>query len=67
MAVFSLMAIGGTGLGPVVSGWIELRTSVGYKWIAWVPFMCGVLPLYLIHSHLFNPNPTLHREKKTAS
>ena len=43
MAVFSLMAIGGTGLGPVVSGWIELRTNVGYKWIAWVPFMCVVL------------------------
>ena len=34
MAVFSICAFAGTGLGPAVSGYIELKK--GWRWIEWV-------------------------------
>lgn len=34
MSVFSICAFAGTGLGPAVSGYIELKK--GWRWIEWV-------------------------------
>lgn len=34
MAIFSICAFAGTGLGPAVSGYIELK--MGWRWISWV-------------------------------
>ena len=34
MAIFSITAFAGTGLGPAVSGYIELK--LGWRWISWV-------------------------------
>ncbi|KAI5830150.1 MFS general substrate transporter [Schizophyllum commune Tattone D] len=36
MALFSIAAIGGTGLGPVASGWIEMNPHLGWRWIQWI-------------------------------
>ncbi|KAF4570112.1 hypothetical protein EYR36_009918 [Pleurotus pulmonarius] len=36
MALFSVAAIGGTGLGPVFAGWIEMNTNLEWRWIQWV-------------------------------
>ncbi|GAA5908018.1 hypothetical protein JCM8208_004025 [Rhodotorula glutinis] len=47
MAIFSIMAFAGTGLGPAVSGYIELK--LGWRWISWVQMMlCGVLTVLII-------------------
>ena len=39
MALFSIAAIGGTGLGPVASGWIEMNPHLGWRWIQWIQMM----------------------------
>ena len=41
MAIFSLAAIGGTGLGPIISGWIEM--NLGWRWIQWIQMMYGFI------------------------
>ncbi|GAA5861875.1 hypothetical protein JCM5353_007126, partial [Sporobolomyces roseus] len=47
MAIFSISAFGGTGLGPAVSGYIELK--MGWRWIQWVQMMCaGCLAIGII-------------------
>lgn len=40
MAFFALAAIGGTGLGPVGAGWIEMDPRLEWRWIQWIHFMC---------------------------
>jgi MFS family permease len=39
MALFSLAAIGGAGLGPLMSGWIEVNPHLGWRWIQWIQMM----------------------------
>ncbi|GJE93234.1 MFS general substrate transporter [Phanerochaete sordida] len=39
MAMFSLAAIGCTGLGPVAAGWIEMNRHLGWRWIQWIHFI----------------------------
>ncbi|GAA5997050.1 hypothetical protein JCM5350_001573 [Sporobolomyces pararoseus] len=47
MAVFSICAFAGTGLGPAVSGYIELKK--GWRWIEWVQMMfAGVNAIAII-------------------
>ncbi|GAA5899377.1 MFS transporter [Sporobolomyces salmoneus] len=47
MAVFSISAFLGTGLGPAVSGYIELKK--GWRWIEWVQMMfAGLLAVGII-------------------
>ncbi|KAJ7623750.1 MFS polyamine transporter [Roridomyces roridus] len=42
MALFSVAAIGGTGIGPVVAGWIEMNPKLEWRWIQWIQMMiCG--------------------------
>jgi hypothetical protein len=37
MAIFALATIAGTGLGPLISGYIEAR--LGWRWIQWILMM----------------------------
>ncbi|GAA5918369.1 hypothetical protein JCM1841_002191 [Sporobolomyces salmonicolor] len=47
MSIFSICAFAGTGLGPAVSGYIELKK--GWRWIEWVQMMvAGVLAVGII-------------------
>ena len=39
MSIFALMAIGGTGVGPVYAGWIEMNSKLEWKWIQWIHMM----------------------------
>ena len=39
MALFTLIAIGGTGLAPVYAGWISINPNLEWKWIQWVHMM----------------------------
>ena len=39
MSIFSAAALGGTGLGPVVAGWVELNPKLGWRWIQWIQMM----------------------------
>lgn len=39
MSIFSAAALGGTGLGPVVAGWIELNPKLEWRWIQWIQMM----------------------------
>ncbi|KAF9461064.1 major facilitator superfamily domain-containing protein [Collybia nuda] len=42
MSIFVLSAIGGTGLGPIVAGWIEMNPQLEWRWIEWIQMMlCG--------------------------
>lgn len=49
MALFSLAAIGGAGLGPLMSGWIEVNPHLEWRWIQWIQMMyepVATLPFY---------------------
>lgn len=39
MSIFSLAAIGGTGLGAVMAGWVEMNPHLGWRWIQWIQMM----------------------------
>ena len=39
MSVFAIAAIGGTGLGPVIAGWVEMNPHLEWRWIQWLQFM----------------------------
>jgi len=39
MSIFALLAVGGTGFGPVYSGWIEMNPRLEWKWIHWIHMM----------------------------
>ncbi|KAJ6580957.1 MFS polyamine transporter [Mycena capillaripes] len=46
MAIFSLAAIGGTALGPLAAGWVEMNPKLGWRWIQWIQMIiCGVYSL----------------------
>ncbi|KAF4576949.1 hypothetical protein EYR36_004933 [Pleurotus pulmonarius] len=36
MALFSAAAVGGTGVGPIFAGWIEMNPRLDWRWIQWV-------------------------------
>ncbi|KAF8884047.1 major facilitator superfamily domain-containing protein [Gymnopilus junonius] len=48
MSIFSLMALGGTGLGPVFAGWIEMNPKLEWRWIQWVEMIICALFLVLL-------------------
>lgn len=39
MALFSAAAVGGTGVGPIFAGWIEMNPRLDWRWIQWVQLM----------------------------
>jgi len=39
MAIFSVAAIGGTGIGPVAAGWIEANPRFEWRWIQYLHAM----------------------------
>lgn len=39
MAIFSLAAVGCTGLGAVVAGWVDMNKHMGWRWIQWLHLM----------------------------
>lgn len=39
MCLFSVAALGATGLGPVFAGWIELDSHLEWRWIQWIHAM----------------------------
>ncbi|KAK2462261.1 hypothetical protein APHAL10511_005757 [Amanita phalloides] len=44
MAIFTMGALGGTALGPIIAGWIEMNPHLEWRWIQWIQMMnCGVL------------------------
>lgn len=36
MSIFSVTAIGGTGIGPVAAGWIAANPHLQWRWIQWL-------------------------------
>ncbi|KAK0497399.1 MFS polyamine transporter [Armillaria luteobubalina] len=43
MTFFTAAAIGGTGVGPIMAGWIEMNERLEWKWIQWIQMMiCGI-------------------------
>ncbi|KAF8803716.1 MFS polyamine transporter [Phlegmacium glaucopus] len=48
MSIFALLAIGGVGLGPVYSGWIEINPKLEWKWIQWTHMMLSAVYLLLV-------------------
>ncbi|KAK0440945.1 MFS polyamine transporter [Desarmillaria tabescens] len=43
MTIFTIAAIGGTGVGPIMAGWIEMNQRLEWKWIQWIQMMiCGM-------------------------
>ncbi|KAJ7780216.1 major facilitator superfamily domain-containing protein [Mycena maculata] len=46
MAIFSAAALGGTGIGPIVAGWIEINPRLEWRWIQWIQMiLCGAYSL----------------------
>lgn len=56
MALFAFSAIGSTGLGPLLAGWIESSGHLGWRWIQWIstmyvdhsPLVTVIRPLYAV-------------------
>ncbi|KAF9054676.1 MFS polyamine transporter [Panaeolus papilionaceus] len=48
MSMFSVVAVGGTGLGPVFAGWIEMNTKLEWRWIQWIQMMICAVYLVLL-------------------
>lgn len=38
MSLFALMALLGTGLGPVTMAWVEANPRLQWRWIHWIQF-----------------------------
>ncbi|KAG9309878.1 major facilitator superfamily domain-containing protein [Chiua virens] len=36
MSLFAIAALGSTGLGPMLAGWIESNYHLGWRWIQWI-------------------------------
>ncbi|THH11400.1 hypothetical protein EW146_g8061 [Bondarzewia mesenterica] len=36
MSIFSVTAVGGTGIGPVAAGWIATNPRLQWRWIQWI-------------------------------
>ncbi|KAF7371056.1 Drug transporter [Mycena sanguinolenta] len=46
MAIFSVAALSGSGLGPLAAGWIEMNHRLQWRWIQWIQMIiCGVYSL----------------------
>ncbi|KAH0836451.1 MFS general substrate transporter [Lanmaoa asiatica] len=41
MALFATAAVGATGLGPLLAGWIESNNHLGWRWIQWISAIVG--------------------------
>ncbi|KAH7908595.1 major facilitator superfamily domain-containing protein [Hygrophoropsis aurantiaca] len=39
MSIFALAAVASTGLGPVISGWVDANPHLGWRWIQWIHAM----------------------------
>ena len=50
MSIFALMAIGGTGFGPIYAGWVEINPKLEWKWIQWIHMMQVIPRLTLTES-----------------
>ncbi|KAF8884049.1 MFS polyamine transporter [Gymnopilus junonius] len=48
MSIFSVIALGGTGLGPVFAGWIEMNPKLEWRWIQWIQMIICALFLVLL-------------------
>ena len=55
MSVFALIALGGTGFGPVYSGWIEMNPKLEWKWIQWIHMMQVIPRGWKMETHFFPP------------
>ncbi|KAF4610850.1 hypothetical protein D9613_006630 [Agrocybe pediades] len=48
MSIFAVVAVGGTGLGPVYAGWIEMNPNLEWRWIQWIQMIiCGLFIVLL--------------------
>ncbi|KAK7461799.1 hypothetical protein VKT23_008231 [Stygiomarasmius scandens] len=46
MSIFAFAALGGTGFGPLIGGWIEINPRLGWKWIEWIEMIiCAIYPI----------------------
>ncbi|KAJ7623748.1 MFS polyamine transporter [Roridomyces roridus] len=58
MAIFSVAAVGGSGIGPLVAGWIEANPKLEWRWIEWIQLiLCGAYSLFV---------PTIMRETRSS-
>lgn len=58
MSIFALAAIGGTGIGPVVAGWVEMNPRLEWRWIQWYQM--------IIFSLFFVLAPILLKETRSS-
>ncbi|KAF7790235.1 hypothetical protein EIP86_001187 [Pleurotus ostreatoroseus] len=58
MAIFSFAAVGCTGLGAVVAGWVDMNKHMGWRWIQWLHLIFALVLFALI--------PLLMRETRSA-
>ncbi|KAG6847653.1 hypothetical protein H0H93_006779 [Arthromyces matolae] len=43
MAIFSVIGVGLTGIGPLYGGWIAMNPRLGWRWCQWIQLiLCGL-------------------------
>ncbi|KIM81228.1 hypothetical protein PILCRDRAFT_72078 [Piloderma croceum F 1598] len=48
MSIYSFAAVGGTGLGPVAAGWVEMNPRLQWRWIQWIHMILTGVILVLV-------------------
>ncbi|KZP11098.1 MFS general substrate transporter [Athelia psychrophila] len=48
MAIYSFAAMGGTGLGPIAAGFIEMNPLLQWRWIQWIHLILTGIVLVLV-------------------
>ncbi|KAI9573844.1 major facilitator superfamily domain-containing protein [Boletus coccyginus] len=41
MALFAISALGSSGLGPLLAGWVAFNDDLGWRWIQWISAIVG--------------------------
>lgn len=39
MSIYSVAAVGATGLGPAFAGYVEMNPRLEWRWIQWIHLM----------------------------
>lgn len=59
MSIFSIVALAGNGLGPLIAGWIELNPRLGWRWIQWIQLIYAGTYVILIPFILHETRSTI--------
>ncbi|KZP26754.1 MFS general substrate transporter [Athelia psychrophila] len=59
MAIYSFAAMGGTGLGPIAAGFVEMNPRLQWRWIQWIHMILTGVVLVLVIAFMSETRSTV--------